>query len=677
MSCYSSEHNCQNPQPCDCNCTSTTTVACQAVAEKPCSVLYDELFLSDCIIYDGPDNSCYGVKNGDSVKKVFEIIFNKLQGQDCDCNFGNAVISPITDDPNTLCINIMTDSSNICQNVVNQSITSGVVINGKVSYQFIYQGKDYIIKWSNTSNRWEIFLGNNLSVPLAYLNSNTTYPIGPLAPNISWISNTALSTLTYVSTRESCPQPICVSIYEENIQFNSYYDTVYNNIYKHAYVSCTGNYTIKWNPFMLVYELFDGITKIATTTVGDLETTGYINWLPVGEMSPIKSKKGICPATPPPPSTTSTTTIVSCSQAICGQTYEGYGYLYNWFVTQNSNLPGGLVNIYQPYTDERNQWRVSTDEDWSELACYLDPECMPSVEGVESLIAANYIKTTCSSPFTTNNGLWILTQNEVVNSTKLAIVPNGYRYQFGLTNGLTADAIIWTSSERSSNTAWSRYIIANNGEITRQYLDKQWGGSIRLVRPATTSELLLADGTTSNDDPSLPPYIGNTRGYITVKIGNQIWTAQNLIEEKYNDGTSIPEVTDDMTWSSLTTGARCSYNNGIIEPEEGQIELCGTTDVVPTCCAPVIDVVQPVGSGPGVSVTYIYPGTDLCIDCTTVTIEYSLDGGLIWNPSSGPCNDSPRTVLDDISGTDSVWRAKTSCVGGGESEYSQIYTYIS
>jgi hypothetical protein len=116
---------------------------------------------------------------------------------------------------------------------------------------------------------------------------------------------------------------------------------------------------------------------------------------------------------------------------------------------------------------------------------------------------------------------------------------------------------------------------------TRGNLEKTFGFSIRLVRPATTYELSLADGTTSNTDSSLPHYIGNSITYITVKIGNQVWTTQNLIDTSYNNGVVIPEVTVDATWFGLTTGARCSYNNGSITPDQGQITLCGVP-ITPT-----------------------------------------------------------------------------------------------
>lgn len=49
--------------------------------------------------------------------------------------------------------------------------------------------------------------------------------------------------------------------------------------------------------------------------------------------------------------------------------------------------------------------------------------------------------------------------------------------------------------------------------------------------------------------------------YQTVKIGKQLWTAENLKATHYRNGDAIPNVTDAAEWSNLTTGAYCEYEN--------------------------------------------------------------------------------------------------------------------
>lgn len=49
--------------------------------------------------------------------------------------------------------------------------------------------------------------------------------------------------------------------------------------------------------------------------------------------------------------------------------------------------------------------------------------------------------------------------------------------------------------------------------------------------------------------------------YHTVTIGVQTWLVENLKTTHYNDGTLIPNVTDNTEWRALTTGAWCDYNN--------------------------------------------------------------------------------------------------------------------
>jgi uncharacterized protein (TIGR02145 family) len=46
-----------------------------------------------------------------------------------------------------------------------------------------------------------------------------------------------------------------------------------------------------------------------------------------------------------------------------------------------------------------------------------------------------------------------------------------------------------------------------------------------------------------------------------ITIGNQAWSSTNLNVSSYRNGDVIPQVTDQTTWNSLTTGAWCWYNN--------------------------------------------------------------------------------------------------------------------
>jgi uncharacterized protein (TIGR02145 family) len=58
---------------------------------------------------------------------------------------------------------------------------------------------------------------------------------------------------------------------------------------------------------------------------------------------------------------------------------------------------------------------------------------------------------------------------------------------------------------------------------------------------------------------------GDGNRYATVRIGKQIWMAENLRTTTYNDGTPLPLVTGSNEWVQLAGPAYCFYMN---EPSE-------------------------------------------------------------------------------------------------------------
>jgi uncharacterized protein (TIGR02145 family) len=73
--------------------------------------------------------------------------------------------------------------------------------------------------------------------------------------------------------------------------------------------------------------------------------------------------------------------------------------------------------------------------------------------------------------------------------------------------------------------------------------------------------LILTNGCKKDDEKSTSVTDIDGNGYDTVTIGTQVWMVENLKTTKYNDGTSIPLVTSDTSWSNLTTPGYCFYDN--------------------------------------------------------------------------------------------------------------------
>lgn len=121
-------------------------------------------------------------------------------------------------------------------------------------------------------------------------------------------------------------------------------------------------------------------------------------------------------------------------------------------------------------------------------------------------------------------------------------------------------------------TSTGTALITNSPPATALSLNKQPGSRFEDVVKSTKSgylncRVIITNPDTSGlqikmisqDEGTVADLDGNV--YHAIKIGNQVWTVENLKTTKYNDGTEITCIEDNTLWKNNKTGAYCYHDN--------------------------------------------------------------------------------------------------------------------
>jgi uncharacterized protein (TIGR02145 family) len=160
--------------------------------------------------------------------------------------------------------------------------------------------------------------------------------------------------------------------------------------------------------------------------------------------------------------------------------------------------------------------------------------------------------------FTTNPILLPTLTTTAPSSVTSTSAVSGGNITFDGNGTITARGVCWGTTANPSITDSH----TNDGTGAGSFASNLTGlsaGTNYFERAYATNSAGTAYGNQVTFNTMIADIDGNL--YNIVSIGTQVWLKENLKVTKYQDGTTIPNISDNTIWSGLSAGAYCWYNN--------------------------------------------------------------------------------------------------------------------
>jgi len=159
------------------------------------------------------------------------------------------------------------------------------------------------------------------------------------------------------------------------------------------------------------------------------------------------------------------------NESSTGANATNYGFLYNWYAAKG--IATASSTTYKNICP--TGWHVPTDSDWNKLVKSIDSGADTTGTYTQSSIAGGKMKSNGTT-------YWDSPNTGADNASGFTALPGGYRSNDGGFLSIRDYTFFWSTTVRTSTSAWGRDLYNIDGNVNRDYNTYSLGASVRCLK---------------------------------------------------------------------------------------------------------------------------------------------------------------------------------------------------